>query len=322
MSTLDNTSSNQGPMGPRRHSMNRSYLLGLALAFVGALAFPSSATEPLSGVSTLLADRDFQVVPPALVVPSDGLIPLGDPPARKFWQAVPGSDDAEIQNDSGQPLVVRIKRSAFAGAGEYESSLQPRPNGVRMWVRVFFPGNLWFSFLQGDFSGVGAVAFFGEPGGYLLEFDFNEVRLQQYDYVDITTSGHAGTRWEVDAIDFLEQGADSWTRWQEFVEPTSVGSEAPSPILAVGLGQNAPNPFNPVTTIPFTLARDGPVTLDVFDVSGSHVVRLVDGELTAGSHHVTWNGTNAYGTSIPSGVYAYQLVTSDATLTKRMIVLK
>ncbi len=68
------------------------------------------------------------------------------------------------------------------------------------------------------------------------------------------------------------------------------------------LDQNYPNPFNPTTNINFSLAVDSRVTLKVFDVLGQEVANLVNSDLTAGFHTVTFNASN-----INSGVYFYQI---------------
>ena len=94
------------------------------------------------------------------------------------------------------------------------------------------------------------------------------------------------------------------------------------PAAAMVLRQNAPNPFNPSTTIRFSLPRDARVTLDVFDVSGRLVARLVDGALAKGSHAIAWNGEDRLGGSASSGVYFYVLRAGKETLTRKMVLLR
>jgi hypothetical protein len=89
------------------------------------------------------------------------------------------------------------------------------------------------------------------------------------------------------------------------------------------LHQNTPNPFNPVTTIHFDLAREGHVSLHIYDVAGRLVRTLVDESLTAGfDHRATWNGLDDAGTHVASGVYFYRLVAADRTATRKMVVMK
>lgn len=83
-------------------------------------------------------------------------------------------------------------------------------------------------------------------------------------------------------------------------------SDAPDAAALAGgmeLGANYPNPFNPSTHVPVTLARDGFVKLEVFNAAGHRVRTLHQGQLTAGRHEFRWDGRNAQGMSVPSGVY-------------------
>lgn len=88
------------------------------------------------------------------------------------------------------------------------------------------------------------------------------------------------------------------------------------------LGQNAPNPFEASTEIPFTLDAAGPVTLRVYDVLGRRVATLVDGELSAGAHSAAWSGTTEAGQPAASGTYIYRLEAGSQTLTGRMTVVR
>ncbi len=91
----------------------------------------------------------------------------------------------------------------------------------------------------------------------------------------------------------------------------------------VALGQNRPNPFNPVTVIPFELPAAARVTLAVHDVSGRLVSRLVDGAvLPAGYHAVRWDGHDARGAVVPSGIYFATLRAGGETITRKMTVIR
>ncbi|NNE09237.1 MAG: hypothetical protein HKN20_11805, partial [Gemmatimonadetes bacterium] len=77
------------------------------------------------------------------------------------------------------------------------------------------------------------------------------------------------------------------------------------------LFQNVPNPFNPTTAIRYELAAPSRVTLRVFDVRGREVTGLVDAMQARGEHFARWNGTNASGEEVASGVYFYRLEVRD-----------
>jgi hypothetical protein len=97
-------------------------------------------------------------------------------------------------------------------------------------------------------------------------------------------------------------------------------------MLRAGAGdelfQNAPNPFNPTTTIRFRLADAARAELTVFDVRGRRIRTLVDEVLSAGEHAQGWDGTNQRGEPVASGVYFYRLTAGDFRETRRMLLLK
>jgi hypothetical protein len=96
--------------------------------------------------------------------------------------------------------------------------------------------------------------------------------------------------------------------------------ESPSaPIAPDGfaLRQNYPNPFNPVTNITFEVPRTMHAALRVFDLLGRQVAVLVNGQVPAGSHTVSFNGSG-----LASGVYLAQFVAGDFTATRRLLLLK
>ncbi len=88
------------------------------------------------------------------------------------------------------------------------------------------------------------------------------------------------------------------------------------------LEQNFPNPFNPRTTIPFHLPVSSHVHLSVLDLLGRRIITLVNEILPTGSHDIEWNGRNAEGNPVSSGVYLYRLKTGKTSLTKKMLLLK
>ena len=87
------------------------------------------------------------------------------------------------------------------------------------------------------------------------------------------------------------------------------------------LGQNYPNPFNPSTLIPYQLPAAGPVRLEVFNMLGQRLTRLVDGEQSAGAHTARWDGTDAAGRAVGAGVYIYRLSSGGMTVSRRMVLI-
>lgn len=103
--------------------------------------------------------------------------------------------------------------------------------------------------------------------------------------------------------------------------PTAVETEPVQP-LVFELKNNYPNPFNPVTTISYQVAKTSPVRIAVYDLLGKEVATLVDGQITAGSHTITWNGQNHAGQAVSSGVYFCRMITPEYSHILKMTLLK
>lgn len=83
------------------------------------------------------------------------------------------------------------------------------------------------------------------------------------------------------------------------------------------LGPNYPNPFNPVTRIPFSLPEPGPVRLTIYDVTGQEIETLVDCFMEAGFYQMAWNAADK-----PTGVYITRLTTRQQVFTQKMLLVK
>ncbi|GAB1349448.1 hypothetical protein MASR1M107_16620 [Ignavibacteriales bacterium] len=102
------------------------------------------------------------------------------------------------------------------------------------------------------------------------------------------------------------------------------GSFEYSPVVEVELNptefalyQNYPNPFNPSTMIRFSIPVGGTVALNVFNTLGEKVAALLNGQLEAGYHEVSFDAAN-----LPSGLYFYEIKTGDFSSIKKMILMK
>jgi len=88
------------------------------------------------------------------------------------------------------------------------------------------------------------------------------------------------------------------------------------------LSQNYPNPFNPTTNITFGLPKESNVTIDVYNLMGQKVATLVNERINAGYHTVNWNGRDASGNRVTSGVYIYKITAGDFAKSKKMLLVK
>ncbi len=95
-----------------------------------------------------------------------------------------------------------------------------------------------------------------------------------------------------------------------------------TPPARFALESNYPNPFNPSTTIDFSLAETGTAALTIVDTAGRRLRVLASGKLSAGHHSLVWDGRDERGRLLPSGVYLYRLEMGGQRLTRKMLLLK
>jgi hypothetical protein len=98
------------------------------------------------------------------------------------------------------------------------------------------------------------------------------------------------------------------------------GGDAAS--YSYGIASIFPNPFNPATTIRFTLAEASDVTIAVYDVNGKLVRTLVDRQLSEGEHTAAWDGTDTRGNMVATGGYCARMIAGHFTETRKMVLLK
>ena len=94
---------------------------------------------------------------------------------------------------------------------------------------------------------------------------------------------------------------------------------------AYTLAQNSPNPFNPSTTISYELPESAGavrVVLVVYNIRGQKIVTLVDELKDAGRYSVNWDGTDAGGRRVSSGVYFYRMRAGEFSTVRKMVILK
>ena len=108
--------------------------------------------------------------------------------------------------------------------------------------------------------------------------------------------------------------SSSWT-----VGDNTLGNEQP---IEFTLSANYPNPFNPTTTIDYSIATAGDVSIVVYDMMGREVRSLVADFATPGSYSVVWDATNNQGLSVAAGMYVYKMTSSDFVEVNKMLLVK
>ena len=123
------------------------------------------------------------------------------------------------------------------------------------------------------------------------------------------------------AVNEVEAAVDDIAILASFEDLTGVG-DGLEVAFPQQLEQNRPNPFNPVTEIKFSLPAAGRARLAVYDAQGRLLRELLAGTQPAGPGSVTWDGRDAAGRPVASGVYLYRLETAAGTQAKRMLLIK
>jgi hypothetical protein len=172
------------------------------------------------------------------------------------------------------------------------------------WTTATELNNLGFD-VQRSFDGVDFATI-----GFVLGKG-TTTELQNYSYVDKTTSPNTRYYYRLKQIDFNGN--------YHYSEVINLGESNP---LSFELSQNYPNPFNPTTVISIGLPVKSDVALDVYNVVGEKVLSLYKGELEAGNYNYTVDAAN-----LNSGIYIYVLNTigedgTSSTLSRKMTLLK
>jgi hypothetical protein len=161
---------------------------------------------------------------------------------------------------------------------------------------------------------VGTTLLAGTYGGVFSSTDNGE----QWAEIDEGLIALQVTSLAADGEDLLAGtlGGGVWRRGLE--EIVTSFDEAPmARPLSFSLAQNFPNPFNPTTSIAFTLPERSAVRLMVFDAAGREIATLLSGELPAGRHVRRWDARDR-----ASGLYLYRLQAGARTVTRKMLILR
>ena len=225
-----------------------------------------------------------------------------NPPQRDENITITGNPEILFYNDditiSGQLSTNNYSQSEFkAFESEYDCFYTNTLNGVTYEVEY---------------------TTFGEP--YYEE----EIAItgDYYETSFMVTSGiETGEEARMISYVYSEEG-----QFVQYLYPITIsdGTSSPDmPELPSDLAvSNYPNPFNPTTTIAYSLPNDSMIELRVFNTKGQLVKTLVEGEQLAGTYKTVWNGKDNNEKNVSSGIYFYKLSTKDETLMKKMVLLK
>ncbi len=216
---------------------------------------------------------------------------------------LPGFPVSIGQNVESTPVVARFDGSNLSGIifGDTNGKIHSlRSDGTQS---PNFPytlsGNIKVSAAVADLDNDGDmdIVFPNDAGFYVLDVKRNAVSYQ----------------WPF----FMANIQRSGNRYQ-----TTPVTDPATPELITALAGNYPNPFNPMTTISYSVKNTSPVSIDVYNLKGQKVKSLVSESKTAGTHSVIWNGLDENSKPVSSGVYFYKMTAGDYTSTQKMMLMK
>ena len=209
--------------------------------------------------------------------------------AAPYYKPDPNSMFSAITQTIGGTMNVGVETSTEAGAALF----------------VFtYEGEVGEPVLA---EGVTMDLLYGTNAGELrvLVYNIGSNAIHSGDLMSIPVNGSMELR-QVEAADFNGNTMNVSKR------------ELPS---TFALAQNYPNPFNPTTTIDVSLPVTSDYTLDIYNIAGQKI-RTFSGNASAGVLQIVWDGKDASGSSVASGVYFYKVNAAQFSATKRMVMLK
>jgi len=181
-------------------------------------------------------------------------------------------------------------------------------------VPTYGLGNTSLALFGPDGTGIGYFTFAGEGSGPKHHTDFVGYD-SAYDgiYCDFKSTINQGDEVTADTGGVWYLAQDSF---KGVITSEEVGVDAAVP-AETAVAQNSPNPFNPTTTISYTIAEAGNVSVDIFNVAGQKVDTVVNDFMGAGSHSVVWDASD-----FSAGVYFYTVKSGDFSKTMKMTLVK
>jgi subtilisin family serine protease len=225
-------------------------------------------------------------------------------PATPYYFAIKALDEhfnpSEISDITGD-ITLPVQLSSFQAS--------PMPEGILLeWSTESETNNRGFHLsrsLQKE-DQFEFVAFVDGAG--------NSASPRSYRFVDQQVRSEVTYWYLLESEDFQGQRAA--------YGPIQITAGPPLLPEVFALSQNYPNPFNPTTHIKYQLPKDVSVSLEIYNVMGQQVVKLVDDRQKAGYYEVKWAGRDTNGRELASGVYFYRLEAGEFVKTRKMVLLR
>ncbi len=235
-------------------------------------------------------------------------------PKKGYWLLIPGAATATV---SGEPLLSFTEHyntgwhliGASAGTGLPIADPDDAPNGAVIAIYGWNPNTNTYTAAYPPGSGV-----LNQGEGYWVAVATA---------CDLTIPGAPPLAKNVATVN-----ADLPQFFQQYgmqpPPPPFIQNAALPSFVSIQneMSYNYPNPFNPTTTIKYTLSKTGFTSVYVYNTIGQRIRILSEATQPMGVYEVVWDGRNEWGELVPSGIYFYQIATADFVETKKMMLLK
>jgi parallel beta-helix repeat protein len=165
-------------------------------------------------------------------------------------------------------------------------------------------------------------------GGYCIHFDLDSLGYDYENFVDVgnvteaTLGGlETGLNYRVAVSSYDMSGNHSSPGRSLWLTAEAVAAPDGAP-SALTLAAPYPNPFNPKTSLSFSIDKAGPVRLAIYDTSGRQVALLLNEALEVGRHDCSWDGQNKQGQAMPSGLYLARLQSGKYSESRKLLLAK
>ncbi len=266
-----------------------------------------------------------------------------DPELAKLVAEVFGDTDWRYT-----PATARTHLPHLQGFNSQDSpTFEWPPELVACYQQLFEPdgdgGDKWIDLEPYDLSqlsrlrspnyqtGETEIIFINKSGAlityYWIDFDGKERYFSHIPFGEVAVLAYVGHFWLIkdqrgnNLAVFRAKGKTG----RVYIGPAQaklVAQESINLLDVPQLQQNAPNPFNSQTVLSYFLPTAGPARVEVFSLTGQRVATLRQGPQSAGHHQLHWNGLDAEGRPLASGIYLYRLATDFGVLTRKLMLLR
>ena len=262
-----------------------------------------------------------------------------DAPNQKFVAWTPDAPNAGFSIEGGQGYIVNVPKTRnFAFVGAPWTDPTEAAAAAPLAVSTETPQEAWAFVVSGNLKGepafdgyqvivrnlrTGGVITASVEGDYFAAATADLARrsvVEVGDVIELRVIGPSGTA-ELQPVTY-KVTPEHLANAVLSVKLDGIGKPVQNLLL-----QNYPNPFNPETWIPYQLSEDSPVSISIYDTTGRLVRTLSLGLQSAGFYNsqgraAYWDGRNAVGERVASGIYFYQLTTPSFQQTRRLVIVK